>query len=156
MHKIASFVNKKVDELGSRHATTSITNTLPTITKQSFPDESDIYKYRKQRGVNLGTFQILSAVIIRWDSEQVHGVRSLLDHWTTVAEENIVVLERWIADHPFRSAQHPASSDLDVARGDNAQQIFEEHWTNWIREEDWAWIVEQGINTVRIPVSLLL
>lgn len=64
-----------------------------------------------------------------------------------------VVLERWITDLPFRCARQPASSDLDVAYGENAQQILEEHWTTWITEPDWAWISQQGINTVRIPVS---
>jgi glucan 1,3-beta-glucosidase len=67
--------------------------------------------------------------------------------------KHTVVLERWITDRPFHSARHPASSDLDVACGENAQQILEEHWATWITEQDWAWISQQGINTVRIPVS---
>jgi aryl-phospho-beta-D-glucosidase BglC (GH1 family) len=65
-----------------------------------------------------------------------------------------VVLERWIADRPFRFAQAPASSDLDAARGERAQRVLDEHWSTWISEQDWAWIAEQGINTVRIPVRV--
>lgn len=29
---------------------------------------------------------------------------------------------------------------------------MEEHWDNWIVEDDWKWFSEHGINTVRIPV----
>jgi aryl-phospho-beta-D-glucosidase BglC (GH1 family) len=65
-----------------------------------------------------------------------------------------VVLERWIADRPFRFAQAPASSDFDVARGGHAQQVLDEHWATWIGEQDWLWISQQGINTVRIPVRV--
>jgi len=35
----------------------------------------------------------------------------------------------------------------------NAKHILEKHWDTWITEEDWAWMAERGINTVRIPVS---
>ena len=66
------------------------------------------------------------------------------------------VLERWIADSPFQHALQPAQSDLDVARGINAKQILERHWDAWMTEEDWVWISEHGINTVRIPVSCFL
>jgi len=63
------------------------------------------------------------------------------------------VLERWIADGPFRSAVQPAQSDLDVALGKDAKYILEDHWNNWITETDWKWIKERGFNAVRIPVS---
>lgn len=62
------------------------------------------------------------------------------------------VLERWIADSPYRSAAQPGQSDLDVAKGSNAKAIFEQHWDNWIQEDDWRWISERGLNAVRIPV----
>jgi aryl-phospho-beta-D-glucosidase BglC (GH1 family) len=63
------------------------------------------------------------------------------------------VFERWIADSPFQHAFQPAQSDLDIARGINAKHILERHWDTWMTEEDWAWISERGINTVRIPVG---
>ncbi|GLB43151.1 putative glycosyl hydrolase 5 (cellulase A) family protein [Lyophyllum shimeji] len=84
------------------------------------PTELLLCQYRKQRGVNLGSW---------------------------------FVLERWITDHPFRSAQAPAQSDLDVARGSNAKEILEEHWDNFIVEQDWAWIAERGMNAVRLPIG---
>lgn len=61
-------------------------------------------------------------------------------------------LERWICGAPFRQAQQPAQSDYDVARGSGAKEILEHHWDTWIVEEDWKWLSEHGINTVRIPV----
>ncbi|KAF9450693.1 glycoside hydrolase family 5 protein [Macrolepiota fuliginosa MF-IS2] len=86
----------------------------------SFYGEQDIFRFRKQRGVNLGSW---------------------------------FVLERWIADAPFREAAHPAQSDLDVARGNDAKVILEEHWNAWINEGDWAWMKERGFNAVRIPIG---
>ena len=62
------------------------------------------------------------------------------------------MLERWIAEAPFRAAAAPAQSDLDVARGAHAQEILEHHWDTWVTAQDWAWLAERGINTVRIPV----
>ncbi|KAH8108792.1 glycoside hydrolase [Phellopilus nigrolimitatus] len=79
-----------------------------------------VYSFRKQRGVNLGS-------------------------WFT--------LERWISDAPFRQAQHPSQSDYDVAKGPNAKEILEKHWETWITEDDWMWLSEHGINTVRIPIG---
>ena len=66
------------------------------------------------------------------------------------------MLERWITETPFREAEAPAQSDLDVAKGANAKEILERHWDTWITEADWAWLAEKGINTVRIPVSSTL
>lgn len=63
------------------------------------------------------------------------------------------MLERWIADRPFREACPPGQSDLDVARGTHAREILQDHWRNWIVESDWAWLAKTGINAVRIPVS---
>ncbi|KAG6908319.1 hypothetical protein DXG01_005295 [Tephrocybe rancida] len=82
--------------------------------------ETSIYRYRKQRGVNFGSW---------------------------------FVLERWITDQPYRFAQAPGQSDLDVARGTNARETLEHHWDNWIVEADWAWVSKRGINAVRIPIG---
>ncbi len=65
------------------------------------------------------------------------------------------VLERWIADGPFRAARVPAKSDLDVASGSDAKSILEQHWDTWVTDQDWAWLAGHGINTVRIPVRLI-
>ncbi|KAI0765919.1 glycoside hydrolase [Trametes elegans] len=92
----------------------------PPAVRGPFPDEQDWYRYRKQRGVNLGSW---------------------------------FVLERWIAESPFHNAIAPGQSDLDVARGAHAREILEQHWDTWITADDWAWLAERGINTVRIPIG---
>jgi hypothetical protein len=114
-----------------------------TISKDP-PDENitiqQVFHYRKQKGVNLGTF-----------SFRLSCPLSIL-----INAGSWFVLERWITDSPFQHAFQPAQSDLDVARGINAKQILERHWDTWMTEEDWVWISEHGINTVRIPVSCFL
>lgn len=62
------------------------------------------------------------------------------------------VLERWLAESPFRFAAPPGQSDLDVARGSQAKEVLEHHWDTWISEQDWAWIAATGLNSVRLPV----
>ena len=63
------------------------------------------------------------------------------------------VLEGWMAPSSvFREAVKPKQSDMDVAKGGNAKIILEEHWDNWIKDEDWTWIKDHGYNSVRIPV----
>ena len=108
------------------------------------PDEiitiQQVFHYRKQKGVNLGTSGF-------WTSCPL-SILTNAGSW--------FVLERWITDSPFHHALQPAQSDLDVARGINAKQTLERHWDTWMTEEDWVWISEHGINTVRIPVSSFL
>jgi hypothetical protein len=64
------------------------------------------------------------------------------------------VLERWIAENPFRNARSPAQSDLDVVHGSTPKDVLQHHWDSWMTEADWKWIAERGINTVRIPVRV--
>ena len=100
--------------------------------------EQDVYRFRRQRGVNLGKqTSILGSF---------HAFMYQPGSW--------FVLERWITDVPFQIAQYPGQSDLDVAKGERARETLEEHWDTWITEEDWVWLAEYGINTVRIPASL--
>ncbi|KIJ59987.1 glycoside hydrolase family 5 protein [Hydnomerulius pinastri MD-312] len=82
--------------------------------------EQVVYRCRKQRGVNLGSW---------------------------------FVLERWIAEAPFRLAAAPGQSDLDVARGSDAKEILERHWDSWITDRDFEWLAAKGINAVRIPIG---
>ncbi|WVO13319.1 hypothetical protein L204_100933 [Cryptococcus depauperatus] len=79
-----------------------------------------VLRYRKQRGVNLGS----------WFS-----------------------LEQWICPLVFQQARHPGQSDFDVASGENAKRILEEHWDTWITEQDFQWIASKGFNSVRLPIG---
>lgn len=40
-----------------------------------------------------------------------------------------------------------------MACGKDAKLILESHWDTWISEDDWDWLGERGINTVRIPIG---
>ncbi|KAG5640903.1 hypothetical protein DXG03_006683 [Asterophora parasitica] len=70
-----------------------------------------------------------------------------------VVNRSWFVLERWITDNPYKHANAPGQSDLDVARGPNARETLEAHWDNWIVEEDFKWTAQRGFNTVRIPIG---
>ncbi|KAI0322546.1 glycoside hydrolase [Amylostereum chailletii] len=120
MNKIKSFVNKHVHSHSESDGPPPQILASAPVPLQPFPSEQDFYRYRKQRGVNLGSW---------------------------------FVLERWITDAPYRSAAHPGESDHDVARGENGKKILENHWDEWVKEEDWKWLSERGINTVRIPIG---
>ena len=97
------------------------------------------YRYRQQRGVNLGEYRFVDSYLLKVNVSYKKG------SW--------FVLERWITEEPFRCAKGPAQSDLDIAQGTGAKEILEHHWDTWIQESDWEWIENRGINTVRIPVS---
>ena len=97
---------------------------------------ADVWRFRKQRGVNLGSWFVLGVffyVIVKFNLNNI--------------------LEKWITWGPYSHAASPRESDHDVARGSNAQSIFEHHWSTWINEGDFEWLSMVGVNTVRIPVG---
>lgn len=132
---------RRLSKLFQHRDMLEMSTSLPTAsldTSSAFPSLADFYRYRKQRGVNLGTQNNLQS---RW----FITFESCQGSW--------FVLERWITEQPFQAASSPGQSDLDVARGSNAKEILERHWDTWITEVDWSWIADRGINAVRIPVS---
>jgi arylamine N-acetyltransferase len=42
---------------------------------------------------------------------------------------------------------------LDIANGEDAKDRLEQHWDNWITDDDWQYLVDCGFNTVRLPVG---
>lgn len=123
--KLADGIHKKVDQFDFNKSRPSLSRMFSPRSDEGSSSITDVneemlYRYRKQRGVNLGSW---------------------------------FVLERWISEEPFRFAAAPGQSDLDVARGQNAKEVLEHHWDTWITENDWVWITERGINTVRIPIG---
>ncbi|KAG9124876.1 Glucan 1,3-beta-glucosidase 3 [Ceratobasidium sp. 392] len=83
-----------------------------------------VYRYRKQLSVNLGSW---------------------------------FVQENWMKPSLVECASGAKSSELDIATGwDNprsARSVLERHWDTWIKEADFAWLEERGINTVRLPIG---
>lgn len=128
----------------------STANTLPELGAPR-----DVYRYRKQRGVNLGKSHCgfnshwrmltLSRLMVglQWPHSSELSVQPFIRF----------VLEKWITPHPFRNAGD-GESDLQVASGQDARKVLEEHWASWIQDSDWNWIVQHGYNTVRIPVCM--
>ncbi|KAL7421161.1 Glucan 1,3-beta-glucosidase 3 [Cryptotrichosporon argae] len=106
-----------LDKLKHGHSSSS---SLQLPAAAPLPLEQSLHRYRKQRGVNLGSW---------------------------------FALERWIAPHVFQSAKPPGQSDFDVASGDNAKRLLEQHWDSWITESDWQWIASKGFNSVRLPIG---
>jgi len=63
------------------------------------------------------------------------------------------VNEEWICASVFANAASPGQSDLDICKGSNAQANLEKHWDNWMTTSDWEFIVNQGLNTIRLPIG---
>ncbi|SPC67782.1 related to MTO1 protein involved in mitochondrial tRNA modification [Ustilago sp. UG-2017b] len=65
-------------------------------------------------------------------------------------------LEGWLTPSLFQKAKEPKGSELDVVAGmepNEAKAMLENHWDNFINDGDLQWMVDHGINTVRIPVG---
>ncbi|WVR07557.1 hypothetical protein IAU60_004599 [Kwoniella sp. DSM 27419] len=83
-----------------------------------------IYRYRQQQSVNLGSW---------------------------------FVQEQWMNPSLFTCASGNKQAEFDVANGwgsvDNARQVLEKHWDEWITESDFQYLASIGINTVRLPIG---
>jgi aryl-phospho-beta-D-glucosidase BglC (GH1 family) len=57
----------------------------------------------------------------------------------------------------FTCASGNKQAEFDVASGwgsvDNARQVLERHWDEWITEKDFAYLASIGINTIRLPIG---
>ena len=82
------------------------------------------YRYRQQQAVNLGSW---------------------------------FVQEQWMVPSLFTCAAGPQQAELDVAQGwggvEEARQVLELHWDQWITESDFEYLASVGINTVRLPIG---
>lgn len=87
------------------------------------PTHRQIYRFRKQRGVNLGS----------WFT---------LEDWLTPS-----LYQQAVAP---KSSEMDVVQGMGV---EGAKTMLENHWNNFINEGDWDWLVAHGINTVRIPVG---
>jgi hypothetical protein len=83
-----------------------------------------------------------------------HHVTSWIRTYSNHSLGSWFVLEPWITPSVFWRAASPAQSDQDIAKGQNAKANLSEHWNTWITEEDWQWLSERGVNSVRIPVCV--
>ncbi|KAF8597905.1 glycoside hydrolase [Ceratobasidium sp. AG-I] len=86
--------------------------------------KASFFRYRKQLSVNLGSW---------------------------------FVQENWMNPSLFKCASGPKAAELDVATGwgdsKSSRSLLEKHWDTWITEDDFAWLQQTGVNTVRIPIG---
>lgn len=82
-----------------------------------------IYQYRKQRGVNLGS----------WFS---------LESWLTPS-----LFEK---AHEPKGSEHDVVSALKT---EDARKLLENHWDHFIDEGDFQWMASHGINSIRLPIG---
>ncbi|KAE8209698.1 hypothetical protein CF327_g6349 [Tilletia walkeri] len=90
------------------------------------PSTRQLYSFRQQRGVNLGSLYTLEA-------------------WLTPS----------LFTNAPESKGKQGKSELEVVQGNGqeAKKLLENHWDNFVNEGDWNWFVQHGINTIRLPVS---
>jgi glucan 1,3-beta-glucosidase len=65
---------------------------------------------------------------------------------------NWLVLERWMKPELFEGLKAPDETAFCDELGDNAFERLKAHRDTYITYEDFKWIAEAGLNTVRIPV----
>jgi aryl-phospho-beta-D-glucosidase BglC (GH1 family) len=69
------------------------------------------------------------------------------------------VLEKWISgDNIYAGAQK--GSELDAVDSfaskngiDAARQKWEDHWNNWLSDDDWNWMKSKGVTAIRVPIG---
>ncbi|WWC64720.1 uncharacterized protein I303_107331 [Kwoniella dejecticola CBS 10117] len=106
---------------------TPYTPPTPVILEPFAPYDANkalVYRYRQQQSVNLGSW---------------------------------FVQEQWMNPSLFSCASGNKQAEFDVANGwgsvDNARQVLERHWDEWITEDDFKYLASIGINTVRLPIG---
>lgn len=65
---------------------------------------------------------------------------------------NWLVLERWMKPELFDGLEAPDETVFCEVLGDNALERLKAHRDTYITYEDFKWIAEAGLNTVRIPI----
>ena len=88
---------------------------------------TDVLRYRLHYGANLGSVFVLE----RWLSGSMYTTN-------TTGESELAAVQGWVA-----------SQGLDATR-----QRFEQHWTQYISDNDLDWLKNTGkCNTVRVPIG---
>jgi glucan 1,3-beta-glucosidase len=64
-----------------------------------------------------------------------------------------LLLEKWMAPSLFAGLEASDETTWCVELGRDAPARLRTHWNRFIHREDFAWLAEAGINTVRIPIG---
>lgn len=68
---------------------------------------------------------------------------------------SLFALETWLVPSLFAGVKN-AGSEMDLLQqlpAHEAKQRLEHHWGSFVNEGDWKWMVEHGVNTVRLPIG---
>lgn len=129
MHKLFNKIDQKLSHLDIGGSSGNLSSNQdqnaqggspPDVSR--LPDSALHYRFRKQRGVNLGS----------WFS-----------------------LETWLTGSVFEGVNDP-KSEVDLNKQLDASDVKErlhKHWGSFINDGDWNWMVQHGVNTVRLPIA---
>ncbi|CAH6720217.1 uncharacterized glycosyl hydrolase [[Candida] jaroonii] len=100
-------------------------NNIPTVQLPGDkPSKRQIYQYRQNYGVNLGA---------------------------------CFVLEKWIFHDLFIDNTNfeleAAEKSMSKLGKDEAQKKFEDHWNGFMTDDDWKWLEDHNVTSLRIPVG---
>lgn len=111
------------DKLKIKSKANSVASSSAPLTPGK-PSREDIYRNRQNYGVNLG---------------------------------GCFVLEKWLFHSIFpegANCEAEAVAKLVEENGeDEARTRLETHWTNFMSDDDWQWLEDHGVNSVRIPIG---
>lgn len=102
----------------------SIAASAPAAPPGQAPSERSIYQSRQNFGVNFGSLFVLEKYI--FDEMYIDGANSELDAITKYVAKNGV---------------------------DQTRNKMEQHWTSYCGDNDWAWLRDRGIQSIRIPLG---
>ncbi|KAH3674397.1 hypothetical protein WICMUC_003234 [Wickerhamomyces mucosus] len=117
-------VIEKLKRLGIKGSTVIKTPSGPAAPTGCAPDTKSIYRNRQNFGVNFGSLFVLEKFI--FDELFIDGTATELD----------------------------AITAFITAHGeDKTREVLENHWKNYLTDEDWKWLKSNGITAVRIPIG---
>jgi glucan 1,3-beta-glucosidase len=64
-----------------------------------------------------------------------------------------LVLEKWMTPSVFEGLEAVDETTYCVELAEQAETRLKQHWQSFITEDDFVWLAEIGINSVRIPVG---
>lgn len=91
------------------------------------PTQRDLYRYRKQYGVNLGAWFV--------------GEKWIAHHLYSCCSEE------------YSSELSAVLGHLKQHGLESTKQVWESHWDTWIGDSDLAYLRSKGINSVRLPIG---
>lgn len=122
---LSSYASNSSSESSTKPSLCSSNQELPIFAPFN-QQEADMYRHRRQIGVNLGSIFILDKQL---------APPSLL---------SCVVRDDWESELDFLEA---------CMTEEQAKEALEDHWSTFVNERDFEYLSSIGINSVRIPIG---